>query len=213
MGVLTDIVIADDAKAVLQASVAHEAFPGIDAEGLDVTKLDLLRAILFDTQWDAASVRDFAVLARRLRPSEEVTRCPTCPLNRRRRGRRGLRDVPHGKAQYHLHHDRRELLAVRWTHGMSTRFQIVGSFAIRSRNAFVLVGDILEGSASAGMSFIVRSVPGRIAAVEFVDGYRGKSHVGLVVACGSADELDSWVRLDISDETIELLNCSDPTTQ
>ncbi len=63
MGVLTDIVIADDAEAVLRASVPSEAFPGIDAKGVDVTKLDLLRAILSDSEWDAASVRDFAVLA------------------------------------------------------------------------------------------------------------------------------------------------------
>jgi hypothetical protein len=63
MGVLTDIVIADGAEAVLRASVPSEAFPGIDAKGVDVVKLDLLRAILSESVWDAASVRDFAVLA------------------------------------------------------------------------------------------------------------------------------------------------------
>lgn len=63
MGVLTDIVIADDAEAVLQSSVPSEAFPGIDAKGVDVVKLDLLRTILADREWDAATVRDFALLA------------------------------------------------------------------------------------------------------------------------------------------------------
>jgi hypothetical protein len=43
---------------------------------------------------------------------------------------------------------------------MSAKFYAVGSFHLPSRNLFVIVGDVLEGSVRPGMTFAVQLNPG-----------------------------------------------------
>jgi hypothetical protein len=99
---------------------------------------------------------------------------------------------------------------------MSAKFYAVGSFHLPSRNLFVIVGDVLEGSVRPGMTFAVQLNPGiavtsNVAQVEMVDvRYMGKAYVGLAVEYVDPAELDFWLALDISDETIELTDLKTP---
>lgn len=92
---------------------------------------------------------------------------------------------------------------------MTGRFWVVGSFHVRSRNLFVLVGDLLEGKAVPGSTVCVRlgnlGVSARVASLEVIDiSYEGRQHLGLALAYDDPEELDFWNALSLSNEEIEL---------
>lgn len=60
MGVLTDFVVADrrDAQRVCDAACPSEEFSGLDAKGIDPVKLGTLYAILTETDFDPAFIKD-----------------------------------------------------------------------------------------------------------------------------------------------------------
>ena len=92
---------------------------------------------------------------------------------------------------------------------MKGRFWVVGGFHVRSKNLFVLVGDLLEGKAEPGSSICVRlgglGVSGRVASVEVIDiSYEGRQHLGLALSYDDPEELDFWNALSLSNEEIEL---------
>lgn len=92
---------------------------------------------------------------------------------------------------------------------MTGRFWVVGSFHIRSRKLFVLVGDLLEGKAEPGTTVCVRlgslGVTTRIASLEVIDiSYESRRYLGLALAYDEPGELEFWSALGLSNEEIEL---------
>lgn len=89
------------------------------------------------------------------------------------------------------------------------RFWVVGSFHIRSKKLFALVGSLLEGKAEPGSMVCVRlgglGVTTRIASLEVIDvSHENRQYLGLVLAYDDPDELDFWNALSLSNEEIEL---------
>jgi hypothetical protein len=93
---------------------------------------------------------------------------------------------------------------------VATKFFAVGSFLLRSRNLFVIVGDVVEGEVRAGMELALPlngtlSVTGKISSIEYVDvSHQGRSYIGLALACDDPDELGFWSAMNISGETLTL---------
>ncbi len=93
---------------------------------------------------------------------------------------------------------------------MSARFLAVGSFLLRARNLFVIVGDVVEGEVREGMRLALPlngsvSVTGVVSSVEFVDILHEKrSYVGLAIAYEDSQELGFWQAMAISGETLSL---------
>lgn len=90
---------------------------------------------------------------------------------------------------------------------MAAKFYAVGSFHIRSRNLFVLVGDVLEGYVDVGMTVVVDlghfGVTAKVASMEVIDvDYLNKSYKGLAFAYDDPEELEFWQSLKLSDETL-----------
>ncbi len=88
-------------------------------------------------------------------------------------------------------------------------FYASGSFLLRERRLFVIVGDVLEGEVRAGMKLSVPlggiALTTRVASVEFVDViHERKAYLGLAIECADPDELDFWMGLGISGETLTL---------
>ena len=92
----------------------------------------------------------------------------------------------------------------------TAKFYAVGSFLLRSRNLFVIVGDILEGEIVPGMEILVPlqgelHVTSRVAQVEYVDViHEKKSYIGLAIAYEDTEELEFWRALEVSGETLDL---------
>lgn len=78
MGVLTDIVIADDREAasVVAAAVPSRQWQGMDAKGIDQVKLSTLWALLADREFSVESVEEFATLAEESEDGPWVFRVP-----------------------------------------------------------------------------------------------------------------------------------------
>lgn len=92
---------------------------------------------------------------------------------------------------------------------MDAKFLAVGSFLVRSRDLFVLVGDVIEGNIEAGMVVIVDlghfkiGIP--IRDVEVIDvSFRGQSYRGLVIGFEDPEDLRAWEVIDFSGETLEV---------
>jgi hypothetical protein len=86
---------------------------------------------------------------------------------------------------------------------LTTKLYSIGSFFVRSRNLFVVVGDVLEGSIEAGMTVRVNlgslNVATRVASMEVIDvDYLNKSYKGLAFGFDDPEELDFWACLKIS---------------
>lgn len=64
MGVLTNLVIADEseAQAVGKANVPSLQWPGLDAKGIDQVKLSKLICILTGEEWNVELIDEFAQL-------------------------------------------------------------------------------------------------------------------------------------------------------
>ena len=93
---------------------------------------------------------------------------------------------------------------------MSAKFLAVGSFLLRSRNLFVIVGDVVEGEVREGMQLVLPlngsvSVTGVVNSVEFVDILHEKrTYIGLAIAYEDPQELGFWQAMAISGETLTL---------
>lgn len=84
---------------------------------------------------------------------------------------------------------------------MGGKFLVVGSFHVRSRNLFVLVGDFVDGTAEPGAMVCVSlgtfGVSGRVSGVEVIEAsYDARRYHGLVLAYDVPEELDFWNALD-----------------
>lgn len=92
---------------------------------------------------------------------------------------------------------------------MAGRFWVAGSFHVRSRNLFVLVGDVVEGKAEPGSSVCVRlgglGVTERVASLEVIEvTHDQRRYLGLALGYGDPEELDFWTALGMSNEEIEI---------
>jgi hypothetical protein len=92
---------------------------------------------------------------------------------------------------------------------MKAKFFVIGSFLIRSRSLFVAVGDLTEGEVRPGMSVSVDlghfRVVTTISDVEVIEVFfRNQNYLGLAFAFETAEDLEFWQALRISDETLEL---------
>ncbi len=92
---------------------------------------------------------------------------------------------------------------------MDAKFLTVGSFLVRSRNLFVLVGDVVEGKIEAGMVVILDlgnfKVELPIRGVEVIDvTFRGQSCRGLVIGYEDPEDLRIWEGIDFSGQTLEV---------
>ena len=92
------------------------------------------------------------------------------------------------------------------------KFFSIGSFFVRSRNLFVLVGDVIEGELSAGSFVSIPLTPGlavtaKIQGVEVIEiGYKGAQHLGLVIEYEEDPaELEVLSALVVGGETLELV--------
>ena len=89
-------------------------------------------------------------------------------------------------------------------------FYAIGSFLVRSRNLFVIVGDVVEGEVSAGMKIALPihddfSVEAEVRSVELVDVlHEGKSYLGLALEYEHPDELEIMRALEISGVNLQL---------
>lgn len=95
---------------------------------------------------------------------------------------------------------------------VSVKFFSIGSFFVRSRNLFVLVGDVIEGELSAGSFVSIPLTPGlavtaKIQGVEVIEiGYKGAQHLGLVIEYEEDPaELEVLSALVVGGETLELV--------
>lgn len=91
----------------------------------------------------------------------------------------------------------------------TAKFHAIGSFLLRSRDLFVIVGDVLEGEVVAGMqvhaSRGASSVTKRVASVEYVDViHEGKSHIGLVLKYEGLEELEILRGFEVCGATLQL---------
>jgi len=93
---------------------------------------------------------------------------------------------------------------------VAAKFLAVGSFLLRSRNLFVVVGDVVEGEVREGMELVLPlngtlSVNGKITAIEYVDvSHEQRCYLGLAIACDDAEEAGIWSAMNISGETLDL---------
>lgn len=91
----------------------------------------------------------------------------------------------------------------------TAKFYALGSFLLRSRNIFVIVGDVLEGEVAPGMRILLPlggiTMATRVAAVEYVDViHEGKSFIGLAIAYEDPEELEFLMGLGVSGEIVTL---------
>ncbi len=90
------------------------------------------------------------------------------------------------------------------------KFRAVGSFLVRSRRLFVIVGDVVEGTVVPGMTVRLPlnpslTVAASVKAVEYVDIlHEGKSYMGLALEYEHPEELEFWMAMRISGEVLEL---------
>ncbi|NOY94739.1 MAG: hypothetical protein GXP55_26475 [Deltaproteobacteria bacterium] len=94
-------------------------------------------------------------------------------------------------------------------HASAAKFYAVGSFLMRSRNLFVVIGDVLEGTVVAGMRLRMplggTSVGVRVASVEYVDVvHEGKGYVGLAMEYADPADLELLMALHVGGETLGL---------
>jgi hypothetical protein len=92
---------------------------------------------------------------------------------------------------------------------MDAKFLTVGSFLVRSRDLFVLVGDVVEGKIEAGMVVILDlgnlKVEVPIRDVEVIDvSFRGQSYRGLVIGFEDPEDIRIWDGIDFSGQTLEV---------
>jgi hypothetical protein len=92
---------------------------------------------------------------------------------------------------------------------MTAKFYVVGSFLVPSRNLFVAVGDIVDGSVEAGMNETVNlanvKVGTTVQSVELIEvSYLNRSYKGLAFAFEDPAELGFWQMLQLSDETLQI---------
>jgi hypothetical protein len=91
----------------------------------------------------------------------------------------------------------------------TAKFYALGSFLLRSRNLFVIVGDVLEGEVTPGMRISIPlggiAVATRVASVEYVDViHEGKSFIGLAMEYEHPEELEFLMGLGVSGEVLTL---------
>lgn len=94
----------------------------------------------------------------------------------------------------------------------AAKFRVSSTFALRSRQLFVLAGEIVDGELRAGMVAEIRCNPSfaidaPIHGVEFLDGPGDRSEVGLTVCYADEEELATWEALNIANETLVVNLC------
>lgn len=95
----------------------------------------------------------------------------------------------------------------------TAQFYALGSFLVRSRKLYVIVGDVLEGEVVAHMTVEIPlggiSIAARVASVEYVDViHEGKQYLGLAIELEDPNELEFLMGLGVSGQTLTL--CSEP---
>jgi len=88
-------------------------------------------------------------------------------------------------------------------------FRIAASFAVQSRNLFVLAGDVVEGRIVPGMLVRIRcnssvAMTAPVHAVEYIRHSTGPEQIGLCIRCEDDDELEVWRGLNIGPEVVEV---------
>lgn len=91
---------------------------------------------------------------------------------------------------------------------MPGKFLVIGSFHVRSRSLFVLVGDFVEGSAEPGTEVRVGLGDLRITTtvntLEVIEITKDtRRYHGLALAYESPDELETWSELSLANIEIE----------
>ena len=92
-----------------------------------------------------------------------------------------------------------------------SKFQVDNTFALESRRLFVLAGSIVEGQIRAGMIVKVPlnsslSISGQIHSIEFARRTDGREDVCLCITYEGPDEVDVWKRLNLRNETLDVLS-------
>ena len=89
------------------------------------------------------------------------------------------------------------------------QFRISESFALESRNLFVLAGDVIAGRIVAGMQVaipfngtIALTVP--IHAVGYIRRSSSREEVGLCIKYQDSEELEVWRGLNIGSEVVDV---------
>ena len=90
---------------------------------------------------------------------------------------------------------------------MSARFRALGTFELKSRNLFVIFGDVREGVVRAGMVVNIRlnselSIAEPIHSVEYLGG-AAESHVALTLRLDQ-EERELMQMLNIGDEELRV---------
>lgn len=94
---------------------------------------------------------------------------------------------------------------------METRFQVRSTSSLPDRKRFLILGETLDGSIRPGMKIFVAlnnsiKVHATVAGVETVR-KEGACEAGLSIDCGSEEELQMWIGLNI--EGGEILRLTD----
>lgn len=94
---------------------------------------------------------------------------------------------------------------------MPGKFYAVGSFFIKSKNLFVVVGNVLQGTYQPGdracLDLGNLSVGTMVSDTEVVEvTYSGKEYLGLAFAFDDPEDLEFWRAMNISDETLDLID-------
>ena len=91
-----------------------------------------------------------------------------------------------------------------------SKFRVNDTFALESRQLFVLAGSIVEGQIRAGMIVNVSFnsslvISEQIHSVEFCRGTDGREDVCLCITYEDSDELRVWNALNVQDEVLDVV--------
>lgn len=93
---------------------------------------------------------------------------------------------------------------------MSAKFLAVGSFFVKSRNLYMIVGDVVGGEVKAGSFVSIRlnpslSIAAKVGSVEVVEvAHEERNYLGLVIEYDDAEDLEMLAGLGVGGETLEL---------